>query len=93
MSMTYGTFTTQFPEFSATDADMVSAMLAASLLEINVAVWGALADQGQAYLTAHKLAISPFGQQARLVQKDGSTTYELEYKRLCSAVASGYRVC
>lgn len=91
--MNIATFLQQFPEFQAADAELVQAMLNAAQLEIDTSVWGPKADQGQGYLAAHKLALSPFGQNVRLVAKDGSTTYEKHYKELRGQVASGFRVC
>jgi hypothetical protein len=35
---------------------------------------------------AHKLAISPFGRNARLVNDTGETTYWSEYKRIMRLV-------
>lgn len=76
----------------------VQANLNAASLEIDQSVWGPKADQGQAFLTAHKLALSPFGQNARMVIKDQkgfdlTTTYQVHYKALVRQVSSGYRVC
>jgi hypothetical protein len=85
-------FLVQFPEFASTDINLVESMLAAALLEIDVSVWKAKSDQGQAYLAAHMLAISPFGQNTRLAAKDGATTYWTKFKRLQGIVASGFRV-
>jgi len=85
-------FQIQFPEFASTDVALVQSMLDAATLEIDVSVWRAKADQGQAYLAAHKLATSPFGQNARLVAKDGTTTYWTTYVKLQGQVASGFRV-
>lgn len=90
--MTVTDFLTQFPEFRNTDLDLVQAMLNAALLEIDASVWRAKADQGQGYLAAHKLALSPFGQNARMVAKDGTTTYMVHYDALRGQVASGFRV-
>lgn len=90
--MTTVQFLTQFPEFKTADLSLIQAMLDAALLEIDVSIWRTKADQGQAYLAAHKLALSPFGQNVRLVAKDGSTTYYTHYQALRSQVASGYRV-
>lgn len=90
--MNVSDFITQFPEFRTVDLNLVKAMLDAALLEIDVAVWRAKADQGQAYLAAHRLAMSPFGQNARLSAKDGNTTYYTHYKEIRSQVASGFRV-
>ncbi len=91
--MILATFRVQFPEFKGVTDALVQAMLDASLLEIDAFIWGAKADQGQAYLTAHKLATSPFGQNARMVSKNGETTYEKNYRTLIRQVSSGYRVC
>lgn len=86
------TFRTQFPEFKGVSDSVVSAWLAAAALEIDISLWGMKADQGQGLLTAHKLATSPFGQSARMVAKDGTTTYWFNYQKLVRQVSSGYRV-
>lgn len=89
-------FRVQFPEFNGVSDALVNAMLAAALLEIDIIIWGPKADQGQGYLAAHKLASSPFGQNARLqtgaMGKDGLTTYWHTYYQLVRQVSSGYRV-
>lgn len=90
--MNVQTFLIQFPEFAKTDINLVQSMLAAALLEIDPSVWRAKADQGQAYLAAHMLATSPFGQNVRLMAKDGTTTYWTRYEKLRGQVASGFRV-
>lgn len=93
MAVTFTSFRIQFPEFNNVDAALLTAHLNAALLEIDPVIWGAKADQGQMYLAAHKLALSPMGQSARLVSKDGVTTYLTHYKKLQLSVSSGFRVC
>lgn len=92
--VTLASFTEQFPEFgntaSANEA-YVRAVLDAADLEIDREVWGAKADQGQMYLAAHKLSLSPFGNNAELV-KDGVTTYGKHFDALRRQVVSGFRV-
>lgn len=91
--MNLPTFLQQFPEFASTDYNLVNSMLAAALLEIDISVWGPKSDQGQAYLAAHKLATSPFGQNTRLnAGKADTSTYLVTYKMLQGQVASGFRV-
>ena len=96
----------QFPEFNGVTDALILRMLAASLLELSTVIWGAFgpdanglgtkADQGQLYLTAHKLARSPFGQNAKMVMARGEgyqqTTYGREFELLMRGVTSGYRV-
>lgn len=98
--MLLATFRIQFAEFNGVSDALVQAMLNAAALEIDVAIWGAKADQGQAYLTAHKLASSPFGQNAKTIANAkvttgefGATTYYNTYKMLVRQVSSGFRVC
>jgi hypothetical protein len=81
-------------------------MLAAAALEIDTTVWGQLgqpggfmtkADQGQMYLAMHKLAVSPFGQNAKMVvngRKVGyaRTTYGEEFLLLQRGTTGGFRV-
>ena len=88
-------FLTRFPEFkeaAKSGTDMLSAALNDAALLIDPAVWGTLAGQGHGFLTAKRLALSPFGQQARMVAKDGSTTYGKHYDELVQIVGSGFRV-
>lgn len=92
---TLSQFRAQFDEFGGVSDVKVSAFLAAAALEIDPTIWGAKADQGQLYLCAHKLTISPFGQNARMLVGKGEglqrTTYGAEYERLVRGVSSGYR--
>jgi hypothetical protein len=52
-------------------------------------VFGARADDAVGLLAAHLLAVSPFGQQARLKSDAGNTTYNREWERLAAACAGG----
>jgi hypothetical protein len=82
------TWRVRFPEFAKVPDAVAQANLDAASLSINVGVWLGLADEGQAYLAAHMLALSPQGQMARLdVKAGGVTTYELHYKRLMSQIS------
>ena len=91
-------FLERFPEFSKTNVSnpsLVQDMLDDAALVIDPSTWGPLAGQGHGYLAAHMLALSPFGQQARLVldgKAGDSTTYQKHYERLMRLVGSGYRV-
>jgi hypothetical protein len=85
-------FFARFPEFAATDLSLITAALNDAALQIDTRVWGNLAGTGHGYLAAHMLDLSPFGQAARLVAKDGSTTYFTHYTRLVRMVAPGFRV-
>jgi hypothetical protein len=95
----------QFPEFNNVSDVLCTTMLSAASLEIDQSVWGAFgalggpitkADQGQMYLAAHKLAVSPFGQNARTVFERrvgyARSTYGQEFLNLRMSVTSGYRV-
>ena len=94
-------FRTGFPEFNGVTDGMVQMWLNAAQLRIDQGIWGAFgtspnltnADFGHGYLAAHLLATSPFGQNARMVAKEGSTTYWQNYVKYMRLVSSGYRVC
>ncbi len=98
MAADYETFTVQFPEFAGADTAQVNAILAAADLEIDREIWNAKGDQGQMYLAAHKLALSPYGNNAELVLKQpnpgphGETVYGTHYDSLVRQCASGFRV-
>jgi hypothetical protein len=86
-------FRAQFPEFRTVGDSQVGAMLGAAALELDLTIWGAFgpdplgnqtkSDQAQMYLAAHKLAVSPFGQAAKMVMDRRSgyarTTYGAEF--------------
>lgn len=98
-------FRAQFPEFQNVSDLLVTTMMAAAFLELSNLVWGQFgvvggpmtkADQGQLYLAAHKLAVSPFGQAAKMVMNNKTgyhrTTYGQEFLLLQRGVTSGFRV-
>lgn len=99
MAVDGDSFREAFPEFDKAPVTLIDAKLAEARLQIDAAVWLHLADLGASYLAAHLIAISPFGQHARLVppnakanREDALTTYEREYRRLQRIVTSGFRV-
>lgn len=81
----------RYPEFADARAptDMVNATLATATVQVRPEVWGVLTDEGIIQLTAHLLAISPWGQQARLAATDGETTYGKRYRELQQSVTCG----
>ena len=90
--MTRTQFRARFPEFkNATDA-LIDATLAEAALEIDVEVWADRYDAGHGFLTAHKLALSPFGQTARMVSAQGNTTYQKHFEDGVRQVTNGFRV-
>lgn len=85
-------FLVRFPEFGATDvenAGLVDACLAEAILAINAEIWGAKFDQVHGLETAHRLAITPFGRNAKLSSEKGESTYgeQLRKMRLAAACA------
>lgn len=96
----------QFPEANGVSDVLCTSMLAAAYLELDTSVWGQFgvpsglmtkADQAQLYLAMHKLAISPFGANAKMVinsKKVGysRTTYGEEFKLMMYANTGGFRV-
>ncbi len=98
-------FSVQFPEFNGSPTGMIQAYLDSALLEMDLSLWGPTggpvsgtgatapgtrADQAQGYLAAHKLTMSPFGMNARLIMKDGSTTYWKHFTRLQYIAVAGH---
>lgn len=94
MGVARDAFIVQFPEFTNSSVALVEAMLAAALLEIDEDVWVEKATQGQYYLAAHKLSLSPYGNNAEMKAGPGGslTTYEVHYRALVRQVSSGFRV-
>jgi hypothetical protein len=86
------TFRSVSPEFELVPDEMIQGTLDEAALEISAVVWGTKWDAGHRYLTAHKLALSPYGTGTRLQAKDGGSTYWTHFEKIRSTVTMGYRV-
>lgn len=89
MAVTTASFLVRFPEFAAVDPAVIARVLADSASEVNDAVFGTLTDKAIELRAAHALAISPYGQNARLEGDTTNTTYGAEFERLARSLASG----
>jgi hypothetical protein len=89
MTVTLASFRVHFPEFEGASDSLVQAKLDEAALALDERVFGARFDEAVRYLAAHRLALSPFGQTARMVAKDGSTTYGETYAGVQRACAGG----
>ena len=90
--MSLKNFVQRFPEFQDTESKLVELALAEAHSEMNRHYWGGLFDVASLYLAAHKLAISPMGEPARLEGAKEKDVYQLEYERLCRSAFLGVRV-
>jgi hypothetical protein len=89
VAVTLSSFRVAFPEFEGASDSLVQAKLDEAVLALDARVFGARFDEAVRYRAAHTLALSPFGQNARLVAKDGSTTYGTHLEDVCRACAGG----
>jgi|GEM_PF-903705 len=98
MAVTPASLRTRRPEFTPTDDAVVQAAIDDAVTEVDERVFGEKADQAVSLLAAHKLAVSPFGQQARIDPKaagpglHGTTTYGVEYDALVRQCGGGFWV-
>lgn len=93
----YAAFSAHFPEFQSVEEAQIQSFLDLAAESVPEDPWGKHQLEGHLYLTAHLLASSPFGMNARLDNLDGkakedTTTYGCRYKRLKVMRASGVRV-
>lgn len=98
MTVTAASLKAQRPEFAPTDDAVVLAAIADADTEVDARVFGEKAGQAVSLLAAHKLALSPFGTQARLDPKaqgdgpHGQTVYGVEYDALVRQCGGGFWV-
>lgn len=92
MSVKRADFLARFPEFEPASKAMIEAALDEAVRNVDVEIFGSKTDDAVRWKTAHLLAVSPFGQQARLMSKDGSTTYEVRFWALAKSMTPGFRV-
>lgn len=84
-------FRVGYPEFDKATDGLVDAKLGEAIRSTDADVWGIRTDDGVYVLCAHLLAMSPFGQQARL-SSGGTSTYETRWLKMVGEVAIGARV-
>lgn len=90
--LTLEEFLERFPEFESTGSTnpgFVQRKLDEAWRRTPAAAWGDKAQDAHGYLAAHLLAISPFGRDARMASKDGTTTYGNERIRMENEEAPG----
>ena len=84
-----------FEEFSDLTDAQIDPKIADAVAIVSVSTWGTLVDQGVKYLTAHLIAMSPLGEQAKLdldEDDEDATVYLQHYKRLMRQLAAACRV-
>lgn len=92
MTVSVRQFVRKFPVFKDAAPTLIQSKLDDAAGQIFAPTWGDKADQGQAYLAAHLLAIDPMGEDMRLSKDSDKTVYFMNYKRLVRQVAFGFRV-
>ena len=101
MAVSVAAFLTRFPEFESTERSLIEAKLAEAAVFVDGDVWNVgadpttgltIADLGQGYKAASLLARTAFGRAARMVSKEGRSTYDDTFEDLQSRVAYGFRV-
>lgn len=93
--LNHAAFILEYPEFTSVDAALVTTVLARAEASIDAAVWGDLEDQGHGLLTAHELAMMPFGAQAGLRAGAGANQVSIywgRYDDLRRRVGTAYRM-
>ena len=80
--MLLAAFRVRFPEFEEGSDPLVQACLDEAATELNATEIGDPYDAAHGLLAAHKLAISPYGRAARMLNDEGKSTYEVEFSNV-----------
>ncbi len=88
MALTESKFRDEYPEFKTAGSVLVCAKLGHAKDDTDASVWLTKTDHAVGLRTAHLLALSQFGQNSRLIAKDGTTIYEKQLGKLLAEVAS-----
>lgn len=90
MPVSLSEFRERFPEFDRASDTLVVGRIAEAERRTPADVWGALEDDGIAYLAAHLLSLLP---QSRDMRVEGfEDLYSTNRRRLARAVVGGFRV-
>lgn len=91
MAVSAATFDARFPEFAGRPDALLTSVLAAATARCHSDTWGTGQNEGILYLTAHLLALSPFGREMRMVNRDGTTAYQGTYETILIGATAGRR--
>lgn len=92
MAVTVASFLASRPEFASAEGLVdLETQLAYAITRVDPEIWKDKTDEGVELTLAHALALSPFGQNAKLVSKAGETTYGIQLKILREQVACALR--
>ena len=75
-------FRARYPEFRTAVDELVVSILSDAEHRVSADVFGEKYDLAHGLMTAHLLAISPFGRSQRLVNDGGKTLYQTEFDAL-----------
>lgn len=81
---------TRLPEFSNMPEPTLAAHLADAVAELDPQVWGGIYHVACIYLASARLAATPFGQQAKLADAKGESSYLTQYRQLEARVHIGW---
>jgi hypothetical protein len=89
VALSLSTFRTAYPEFAGVPDATVEGKLADAARSCNEAIFGPRFDEAVGLLAAHKVALAPGGQHARLESDKADTTYRQEWLRLARMCGGG----
>jgi hypothetical protein len=92
MAVTSEAFLVEYPEFGPAESELVEGKLAAAARRVGIDTWGDRYEDAVYVLAAHLLAISPFGQQARLSSSSAESTYGRTFEEMRVEATFGYRI-
>lgn len=91
--MTLTQFRTRYPEFrTASDAFVQAYLDDAAATLVSPAALGTAYDTAHGLATAHLIAVSPAGKNARMVNDDGTTQYGKTLSELMRARVAGISI-
>ncbi len=87
--MILAAFRVRFAEFETAGDPFVQAVLDEAETELNADEIGGAFDAAHGLLTAHKIAVSPYGVSARMLNEEGKSTYEVEFSAVMGRAIPG----
>jgi hypothetical protein len=93
MALNAGTFKLSFPEFRSTADELIQLQLDRAARHCDPEAYLTKYEDAVMYRAAHLLALSPQGAAAKMVNKDGTTSYQVHFDEIRREVGAGWRVC
>jgi len=92
MAVTRASLIAEYPEFTNADTALVTTKISHAYKFVDETIFGDQADLAVTLYACHLIAMSPYGMEMRLQDKNGETTYLKLFNKEAILTGASYRM-